>query len=106
VITRCMRLLNFAVWGVWVPDANCPFKLMRRDALTKVLERIPRDCFIPMVLVSILARKMKFRVRESRITHLSRKGGTQSLKGIAKWARVSVTCARQIFSIRMAYSAR
>jgi dolichol-phosphate mannosyltransferase len=106
VITRCMRLLNFLVWGVWVQDANCPFKLMRRDALANVLDRIPRDCFIPMVLVSILARKMKFRVRESYITHLSRQGGTQSLKGIVKWARVSVTCARQIFSIRIAYSAR
>jgi hypothetical protein len=59
-----------------------------------------------MVLVSILARKMRFRIREVVVTHLPRKGGTQSLKGMVKWAKVSVRCASQIFSIRMNYSAR
>jgi len=106
VITNCMRILNLAIWGVWVADANCPFKLMRREALNRVLERVPRDCFIPMVLVSILARKMSFRIREVVVTHLPRKGGTQSLKGIVKWAKVSVRCAWQISTIRMNYSAR
>jgi glycosyltransferase involved in cell wall biosynthesis len=106
VITRSMRLLNFAVWGIWANDANCPFKLMRRDALNKVLERIPRDCFIPMVMVSILSRKMKMRVKEVTVTHLARKGGTQSLKGLVKWARVGVRCARQIFEIRAAWNDR
>lgn len=105
VITRSMRLLNLMVWGVWVKDANCPFKLMRRDALRKVLAEIPGDCFIPMVLVSILARKMKFRVAEAEVEHLPRKGGTQSLKGLLKWVRVSSRCAVQVLSIRMAYTA-
>jgi dolichol-phosphate mannosyltransferase len=106
VITRLMRLLNLLVWGVWVKDANCPFKLMRRDALEQVLARVPRDCFIPMVLVSILARKMGFRVAEAEVEHLPRKGGTQSLKGLMKWARVSSKCAAQVLSARLAYSAR
>jgi len=105
LITRSMRLLNLLVWGVWVRDANCPFRLMRREALADVLDKIPRDCFIPMVLVSILSRKMKFRVVEAEVEHLKRKGGTQSLKGIVKWARVSSRCAAQILSIRLAYHA-
>jgi len=103
VITRLMRLLNLFVWGVWVKDANCPFKLMHRDALGKVLAKIPPGCFIPMVLVSILARKMKFRVSEVEVKHLPRRGGMQSLKGLLKWVRVSSKCAAQVLSIRMAY---
>jgi glycosyltransferase involved in cell wall biosynthesis len=103
LITQCMRMLNLAIWGVWLRDANCPFKLARREALNKVLARIPRDCFIPMVLVSILARKMKFRVAESEVEHLPRKGGTQSLKGLVKWLRVGSKCAAQVLSIRFAY---
>jgi glycosyltransferase involved in cell wall biosynthesis len=103
VITRCMRTLNLFIWGVWLRDANCPFKLARREALGRVLEQIPRDCFIPMVLVSILARKMKFRVVEAEVEHLPRKGGTQSLKGLVKWARVGSKCAAQVLSIRLAY---
>lgn len=103
-ITRSMRVLNLMVWGVWVKDANCPFKLMRRDRLATVLEEIPRNCFIPMVLVSILARKMRFRVAEVEVEHLPRTGGTQSLKGLMKWVRVSSRCASQVLSIRMSYS--
>lgn len=105
VITRSMRILNFFIWGVWVRDANCPFKLMRREALAKVLAEIPRDCFIPMVLVSLLARKMGFHVAEAEVDHLPRKGGTQSLQGLVKWARVSWKCAAQVLSIRLAYHA-
>jgi dolichol-phosphate mannosyltransferase len=103
VITRSMRMLNLLVWGVWVRDANCPFKLMRREALAKVLDRVPRDCFIPMVLVSILARKMAFPVAEAEVEHLPRTGGTQSLSGLVKWARVSSRCFRQVLSIRLSY---
>ncbi|MGA1996569.1 MAG: glycosyltransferase family 2 protein [Bryobacteraceae bacterium] len=103
-ITNVMRLLNLALWGIWVRDANCPFKLMRREALATVLARIPRDCFIPMVLVSVLARKMNFRIATETVKHLPRKGGTQSLKGLVKWTRISFVCARQLLAIRLYYA--
>ena len=106
LITRTMRLLNLLVWGVWIRDANCPFKLMRREALANVLGDVPGDCFIPMVLVSILARKMKFRVVEAEVEHLPREGGTQSLKGLMKWVRVGSRCTAQVLSIRLTYHAQ
>jgi len=37
-----------------------------------------------MVLVSILARKLKFRLAEEEVAHLPRKDATQSLKGFFK----------------------
>jgi len=100
VITRAMRLLIFAFWGVWIRDANCPFKLMRLSALAPVLARIPGDSFIPMVMVSIIARKMSFRCAEVPVTHLARHGGTQSLKGILRWLRVGRTCVAQLWRLR------
>jgi glycosyltransferase involved in cell wall biosynthesis len=106
LITHSMRLLNLLLWGLWIRDANCPFKLMRREALASVLAKVPSDCFIPMVLVSILARKMKFRVMEAEVEHLPRKGGTQSLKGFMKWIRVSSRCTEQVLFIRLAYRAQ
>ena len=104
VITRSMRILNFVMWGIWIRDANCPFKLMRRDALERVLARIPEDCFIPMVEVSILSRKMRFSVSEVPVTHLARRGGTQSLKGVLRWARVGFICARQLLTLRLQFA--
>jgi glycosyltransferase involved in cell wall biosynthesis len=105
VITRSMRILNFAMWGIWIRDANCPFKLMRRDALERVLKRISEDCFIPMVEVSILSRKMGFTVAEVPVTHLARRGGTQSLKGALRWVRVGFMCARQLLALRLQFRA-
>jgi dolichol-phosphate mannosyltransferase len=100
-ITRSMRLLNFAIWGIWIPDANCPFKLMRRDPMAQVLAKIPADSFIPMVCLSILARRMKFRVREQIVTHLPRRGGQQSLKGMMRWLKVSWNCAGELLRLRL-----
>ena len=99
-ITNSMRLANFGIWGVWVRDANCPFKLMRREALAAVLRRVPKDSFIPMVMVSILSRKMGFKISEVPVSHLARKGGTQSLKGLMRWARVTTVCLRQLIALR------
>jgi glycosyltransferase involved in cell wall biosynthesis len=101
LITRSLRFLNFLVWGCWIADANCPFKLMRRDALEKVLTRVPPDSFIPMVMVSILARKMHFRVAEVAVTHLPRTAGEQSLKGMLKWLKVCYRCSKQLFQLRL-----
>ena len=100
-VTRTMRLLNLLAWQVWITDANCPYRLMRTAALRAVLEEIPGDSFIPMVMVSILARKMRFRFSEIPVTHLPRKGGQQSLKGIAKWVRVGSRCSWQLLRLRL-----
>ena len=100
-VSTFMRLLNFLIWGLWIADANCPFRLMRAEALRTVLRRIPRDSFIPMVMVSILARKLGMTVCEVSVTHLPRTGGQQSLKGTLTWLRVGYVCARQLVRLRL-----
>jgi glycosyltransferase involved in cell wall biosynthesis len=100
-ITAIMRLANFALWGLWIRDANCPFKLMRREPMQHVLAGIPRDSFIPMVMLSILCRKMKYRVSEVVVTHLPRRAGYQSLSGLMKWIKVGSRCLRQLMALRI-----
>ncbi|MGD1103259.1 MAG: glycosyltransferase family 2 protein [Terriglobia bacterium] len=100
LVTALMRILNWLLWQVWISDANCPFKLMRAEALAAVLKHVPEDAFIPMVMVSILARRLRFRVTEVRVPHLPRRGGTPSLRGLARWTRVGWLCARQLARLR------
>ena len=100
-ITTVMRLANLVVWGLWIRDANCPFKLMRREAMETVLSRVPRDSFIPMVMLSILCRQMKYRVREIVVQHLPRRGGEQSLSGLWKWINVGSRCLCQLLILRV-----
>jgi glycosyltransferase involved in cell wall biosynthesis len=100
-ITAVMRLANLAISGLWIHDANCPFKLMRRRPMEEVLARIPRDSFIPMVMLSILCRKMNYRVTEVVVEHLPRRGGEPSLGGLWKWMKVGPRCLRQLLSWRI-----
>lgn len=100
-ITGVMRLANLVLWGQWIRDANCPFKLMRARPMKEVLARIPRNSFIPMVVVSILCRKMPYRVTEVQVEHLPRRGGQQSLSGFWKWVKIGSRCLRQLMVLRI-----
>ena len=101
VVATLMRVLIWVLWQVWVTDANCPFKLMRNRALASVLRRIPEEAFIPMVMVAILARRLRYRVAEVSVQHLPRRGGTQSLHGLGRWWRVAWRCACQLTRLRL-----
>jgi glycosyltransferase involved in cell wall biosynthesis len=100
-ITGVMRVANFVLWGLWIRDANCPFKLMRREAMQDVLARIPRDSFIPMVMLSILCRRMNYRVTEVMVNHLPRRAGYQSLSGLWRWIKIGARCLRQLMVLRI-----
>jgi dolichol-phosphate mannosyltransferase len=100
-VSAMMRGLNAVLWGRWIDDANCPYKLMRRTALEPVLASIPRSSFIPMVMVSVLARRDGFRVSEVPVQHFPRVAGQQSLKGVLKWARISGRCVTELVKLRL-----
>lgn len=106
LISTGLRVCNAMLWGLWIRDANCPFKLMRGSALRSVLSAIPGDAFIPMVMVSVLARHMKYSVAEVPVRHLPRTAGQQSLKGIAKWIRVGSACAAEMLKLRFSVIGR
>ena len=99
-VSFLMRTANAVLWGYWIRDANCPYKLMRRTALEQVLAFIPRSSFIPMVMVSVLARRAGFRVNEVRVRHFARVAGQQSLKGVLKWAGISRRCVGELVALR------
>jgi glycosyltransferase involved in cell wall biosynthesis len=105
-VTTGLKLVNLALWGLWVRDANCPFKLMRRETLAKVLKAVPTDAFVPMVMISLLARKAGFRVIDVPVAHFARPGGTQSLKGLLKWARIGARCTGQLLAVRAGWRER
>lgn len=105
-ISGMLRLVNAVLWGRWIQDANCPFKLMRREALNALLREIPADTFIPMVMVSTLARHRGYRVTEIPVRHFARTAGQQSLAGAMKWAKVSLRCTRELASLRLALARR
>jgi glycosyltransferase involved in cell wall biosynthesis len=53
VISRALTLVVYASTGVWVRDANSPYRLMRADALADALPRVGRDVYLANVLVAV-----------------------------------------------------
>jgi dolichol-phosphate mannosyltransferase len=102
IVSSVMRALNLAIWQTWLPDANCPFKLMRRRVLAVVLPAIPRTSFIPMVMLSMLAGRAGFTVVSLPVHHFPRRAGEQSLAGVMRWARVGTRCAIELVRLRFA----
>lgn len=105
-VSTALRGVNALLWQRWIADANCPFKLMRGSALARVLLEVPADTFIPMVMVSILARHRGFTVVDVPVNHFARRAGQQSLAGLWKWMRVGARCVRELAALRLAMTRR
>lgn len=66
-------------FGVNVPDANAPFRLMKANVLAKYIKKIPSDYNLPNIMLSTFfshyGEKMTFRA----ITFKPRQGGVNSI---------------------------
>lgn len=78
-VTKVLRLVLFLVFGVWVKDANTPFRLMKASQLKKVLKRIPDGFNLSNVLMTVIYEKHHLGVQYIPITFRPRQGGKNSL---------------------------
>jgi glycosyltransferase involved in cell wall biosynthesis len=79
VVTKVLRFVVWLTFGVWVKDANTPFRLMKVDRLKAVLEYIPQDFFLSNVAISAIAVKKNERIQWFPITFKPRQGGVNSI---------------------------
>ena len=86
VVTRTLRLVVRLTMGVYVKDANTPFRLMKADKLEELMQKIPQNFFLANVALSALAVKKGLSVGWRHITFKPRQGGINSinLKRICK----------------------
>ena len=67
------------MFGVWVKDANAPFRLMNVDHLQAIMKLIPEDFFLANVAVSAIAVKKSEKIAWYPITFRPRQGGVNSI---------------------------
>jgi glycosyltransferase involved in cell wall biosynthesis len=104
-ITRILRLVDRALFGVVLEDANVPFKLMRRCRLEEWLALVPADAVAPSIMLAVVAARRGHRVREVPVTHLARATGTGSLVPV-RLIKICLCCVRQLFDLARALRAR
>ena len=67
------------IFGVRVPDANAPFRLMRSELVRKYLYRIPDNFNLPNVMLTTYFAYFHEDIAFQRITFRPRQGGKNSI---------------------------
>ncbi len=75
IVTNVLKLVLFLFFGINVPDANAPFRLMKANVLKKYISKIPDDYNLTNVLLSVLFIKNNETVKFLPITFQPRLNG-------------------------------
>ena len=97
VVTTVLRWVIRMSFGISLPDANTPYRLMERGALEACLETMPQDFFLSNVLLLVTACYRGDSIRYREIVFRPRQGGENSinLKRIFKIGRQSLRSFRE-----------
>ena len=90
-MTKMLKAVIKACFGVTVTDANTPYRLMKAETMRKYLKLIPENFNLSNVLLTVIYHKKGCRVKYIPITFRSRQGGVNSINmkkiiGIGKQA--------------------
>lgn len=78
-VTKVLKLTLKFCFGVTVPDANTPFRLMEAGVLKENIKLVPKDFNLSNVILSVIYAKKKLRVKYIPITFRPRQGGINSI---------------------------
>lgn len=93
----CMILR--VIFGVRVPDANCPFRLMRVDMVKKYIEMMPGDFNLPNVMLTVYFMYFQENVAFRDITFKPRQGGKNSIN-VRRIIKIGCKAVRDFLSLR------
>lgn len=58
LISRVVSMVGLVAGGVWVADANVPYRLMKTQLLSKAIENISAQFYLANILVSLRLRRL------------------------------------------------
>jgi len=79
VLSKIINIFILLFFGVYLKDSNVPFKIIRNKPLKKLLKIISENTLAPSIFISILSKKLNFKIKELPIKHFRRKTGKISL---------------------------
>lgn len=98
-VTKVLKLVLRMVFRLDVPDANTPFRLMRRELLDKYIGQVPAGFNLSNVLLTVLFLNGREKVRFIPVTFRPRQGGTNSIN-MRKIIKIGMQAVRDFRMIR------
>lgn len=95
------KILSFVVWlgsGIYVKDANVPYRLMPSTSLAKVLNLIPENFFLANVLLSVLIQAHE-KILWHTIHFRNRLSGVSKVRGW-KFAKIGYKLFMDLLKMR------
>ncbi len=99
IITRILRFLIRLRFGVNIPDANIPYRLMRSSWLTKNLDKVPENSIAPNIFLSILAAKQNILLCNVPVEHRERESGNTVLVN-TRLLSFCIKCFTQLYKFK------
>lgn len=87
------------VFGVKVPDANAPFRLMRTGTVKKYLYKLPEEYFLPNIMMTTYFVYYKERSLFKEITFNPRQGGENSID-IPKIIKIGMQAVKDFYMLK------
>lgn len=81
ILTKIIQITLFLLFAIWIKDANCPFRLIKRTLLLEILKKMPENTTAPNIFITLQVLRKKTNILEIPVTHLKRKSG-HSISGI------------------------
>ena len=78
-VTKVLKYVVYLCFGVFVTDANTPYRLMKADTLRRYIDIIPKDYNLSNVILSVIYARRKCAVKYMPITFRPRQGGVNSI---------------------------
>lgn len=78
-VTKVLKYVVYLCFGVFVTDANTPYRLMKADTLRRYIDIIPKDYNLSNVILYVIYARKKCAVKYMTITFRPRQGGVNSI---------------------------
>lgn len=78
-VTKLLRILLFLMFGYWILDANCPYRLMEGTSLKKIMHQLPTNCELTNIYITIAYMQAPKAVCSYEIPFDKRQGGRNSI---------------------------
>ena len=78
-VENTLRLILWIMFGVRIPDANAPFRLMKTELVNRYIQKMPEHFNLPNVMFTTYFAYFQHNVAFKKITFRPRQGGVNSI---------------------------
>lgn len=78
-VEKILCMMLFMIFGIKVPDANAPFRLMKREVLEKYIQNFDQDFSLPNVMLTTYFKYNNEKLLFCEITFKPRYAGSNSM---------------------------